>query len=395
MKRMIIFIWGVCLSVSVMAMPIRWLQNNVPVYYTQASDLPIVDIGVVFDAGSARDGLLPGIAFLAGEMFDKDHQGVSEEKLKDSMNQYGVQFSADVGRDATILSFRFPSKYAAQVVPLISQVLSPVDIKEETLARVKAQSQTAMKIRDEDPMEVATMQLMAALYDHHPYAHPVWGNAKSLKRIRKADLEVFFKDYLTKQQAAFVLVGDVTKKQAKQWVMQWAALLPQGQALPPLPKVPMRTSSQEIKVPMSTQQVTMLQGRFAINYNDPRRYALAIINRILGVGMDSVLFREVRDQEGFSYDVGSQFYPLLLKGPWWVRMQSRSAIASLARKKVQAVLGRFLEKDVNEKHSRLLSRVLKGGSCCTVLRIKGCSLRWCVRRSISVRLTMLSNICFI
>ena len=55
--------------------------NGLRVYYVHAPDLPIVDLNLIFDAGSARDGDKPGLAMLTSGMLNKGADGLSEDQL--------------------------------------------------------------------------------------------------------------------------------------------------------------------------------------------------------------------------------------------------------------------------------------------------------------------------
>ncbi|HHJ12169.1 MAG TPA: insulinase family protein, partial [Chromatiales bacterium] len=82
------------------------LPSGLSVYFLEAHELPMVDLKLVFDAGSARDGDLPGLASMtAGELFSGT-RSLDLETLSDRLDRVGADYGAGALRDMAWIALR-------------------------------------------------------------------------------------------------------------------------------------------------------------------------------------------------------------------------------------------------------------------------------------------------
>ena len=81
-------------------------SNGARVYFVAALELPIIDISVVFDAGSARDEDLPGTAFLTNSMLNKRTNDLNTDAIASAFASVGAQFSSSAERDMAMINLR-------------------------------------------------------------------------------------------------------------------------------------------------------------------------------------------------------------------------------------------------------------------------------------------------
>ncbi|HEX5637702.1 MAG TPA: insulinase family protein, partial [Gammaproteobacteria bacterium] len=73
-------------------------SNGVPVYFIEAHDLPMVDLRLTFDAGSARDGAKPGTAMLTNGLLAEGAGGQTSQQLAEQFDAVGARFGNGVSR---------------------------------------------------------------------------------------------------------------------------------------------------------------------------------------------------------------------------------------------------------------------------------------------------------
>ena len=81
------------------------LDSGLRVYYVDIQDLPMLDINVTFDAGSARDGKKAGIANLTMSMLDSGAAGMNADQLAEVFESVGARFYASASKDMAMLAY--------------------------------------------------------------------------------------------------------------------------------------------------------------------------------------------------------------------------------------------------------------------------------------------------
>ena len=80
--------------------------RGVSVYYVPAPELPMVDIRIVFDAGSSRDGDLAGLARLTNGLLDQGAGGLDADAISAGFESLGAIYSPDAGMDSASVQLR-------------------------------------------------------------------------------------------------------------------------------------------------------------------------------------------------------------------------------------------------------------------------------------------------
>ena len=81
-------------------------EKGADVFFVEANELPIVDIQIIFDAGSARNGGHAGLAALTNSLLDEGAAGLSADQISQGFNDLGANYSASAGYDSASISLR-------------------------------------------------------------------------------------------------------------------------------------------------------------------------------------------------------------------------------------------------------------------------------------------------
>src|SRR5438105_9615082 len=139
----------------------------------------------------------------------------------------------------------------------------------------------------------------------HPLGRDIGGTLKSVKEIRRDDLTAYIKGHYLLPNLVVSVSGGVGEAQARGLVESRLGLpaSPNGAPYQPAPPGPSKANLRLLK--KETEQAHICIGVPGISYLDDDRYALDIVNAILGEGMSSRLFLEIRERRGLAYDVHS------------------------------------------------------------------------------------------
>lgn len=323
-------------------------KNGVPVYFVAKNEIPIIDIGVLFHAGSAQDNNSPGIAQFTAQMLDQGTQNLNADQIANRFEAVGAHYSANTNQDMTILNLRSISapQFFNPAVNTFSALLKNATFPESAINRIKKQMLTALQLEAQTPSAIATKTFYQTLYGLHPYASPILGNKISIEQLSQEKLLNFYNHNYVAQNAIIAIVGNVTKVKAMSIAEQLSAMLAKGKAsirvnAPLSPHL----KSHIIKVPYPSKQTTIFLGQIGIAVKDPDYFPLIVGNQILGGGiLTSKLFNEVRNKRGLCYGINSGFKPLQAAGPFFIVLQTRRDQAAKALSLTQQTLKNFLAK---------------------------------------------------
>lgn len=367
MLKKIFIILASILPFSIVAKPIlpieHWkTSNGVPVYFVQRSEVPMLDIRVIFKAGSAYDGRQWGLANLTNAMLNEGTSHLNADQIAAKFDALGAGLDLQASRDMAWVGLRTMTeeKYRDPALALFAELISAPTFPEKSLVTVKQQIVGAIHSGEQDPATIASLALFKALYKHHPYGNPVLGNSDTVNAIKRQDIEDFYHQYYVMHNASIVIVGDISQESAKKMAEQIIRGLPAGNPALSTDSAPLN-HAQSVVIPYSSQQKTVLMGQVGIGYNNPDFYPLLVGNTVLGGNsMTSVLFNQIRNLRGLVYGVTSNFYELGARGPFIISLQTRAAKAKEALSLTQQELKNFIEKGPTDDELRVAQQYLVG-----------------------------------
>lgn len=322
-------------------------SNGLRVYYVYAPDLPMMDLRLIFDAGSARDGDKPGLASITNSMLDTGADGLSEDQIAEKFDDVGAAFSADSSMDMSWTGLRTITleKEQKASLDLWLKLLAKPDFPAEPFARIQKLMLVGLQAEKQDPEALASKAFYKALYGNHPYGQPANGTEESLNAIKLEDVKAFYQKYYAIKNGMLAIVGAVDRQQAEALAEQVAAVLPQGEPAPAIPEVKPLDKAEVIHIPYPSAQSHILVGQIGDKRGDPDYFTLYMGNQILGgSGFTSRLMKEVRDARGLSYSVYSYFGPFKELGVFEVGLQTKKEQTEDALKIVRDVISKF-QKD--------------------------------------------------
>ncbi len=310
------------------------------VLYAHAPELPMVDIRVVFDAGSARDGDKKGVAYLTNQLIGQGDLQRDEEAFAEQSEALGLQFSTQALKDMAMVNIRSLSRadVLQSALALSSAAISQPLFSDQVLKREKAQLLTRLQAKQQSASALARDAFWLQLYGQHPYAYASEGTVDSVKTISQSDLKAFYRRFYTAKNATVAIVGQVDKVTAQAIAIQLVDGLAEGQAAPALASV--KTPAAGMKtIDYPSSQTQILMGQLGVTRLDADYVPLYVANHILGgSGFASRLMEEVREKRGLVYGVSSALIPMRQQGPWMISLQTATNNAPEALSVVKTTL---------------------------------------------------------
>ncbi|MFI3154866.1 MAG: pitrilysin family protein [Methylococcaceae bacterium] len=334
------------------------------VYYVHTEGLPMVDMQVAFDAGSARDGSRFGLSALTSALLDTGAGPWNADEIAQRFESVGAQFGSSISSDMASVSLRTLTDKALfdKALETMQVILTRPSFNEADFQREKNRTLAGLKQQEESPAELASIAFYKALYGDHPYGHPSSGLTATVSGLEVADLRGFYQKYYVAANAMVVIVGDLSRQQAEQTAEKLVSGLPTGQKPAPLPEVvmPMKAGMQHIEFPSS--QTHVLVGMPGTYRKDPDYFTLYVGNHILGGGaLVSKLFDEVREKRGLAYSASSSFGPMFRKGPFAISLQTRNDQTGQALEVLNKTLADFIAQGPTEAELIAAKKNITGG----------------------------------
>ena len=133
-------------------------KNGARVYFLPAMGIPMVDVRIVFDAGSAHDNGKSGVALLTNGLLSEGAAGETAQQLAEKFEAVGAQFSNSSLKDMAILSVRSlrEDRYLQPALKNLKNILTQPDFPESAFNRELSRMKISLKSRKQSPSSIAS-----------------------------------------------------------------------------------------------------------------------------------------------------------------------------------------------------------------------------------------------
>ncbi len=339
-------------------------QTGARVLFVPSPELPMVDVRVVFDAGSARDGERSGLASMTSAMLTQGAADWDADTIAARLENVGASLSADSDRDMTTVSLRSLTRQPAMDTALdtLSAILSAPRFEDADLERLRQNRLIALRQDEESPRTVGQKALFRQIYGNHPYGADPSGTAATVTAISRDDLIDFHRRHYTGANAVVAIVGALDRPEAETLANRITTGLPAGERLTPLPDVSALDAAVLEQISFPSSQTTVLAGQPGMRRGDPDYFVLYVGNHILGgSGLVSLLMEEIREKRGLSYSTYSYFMPMAQPGPFLMGLQTKNDQAGQAQEVMLETLRRFIAAGPTEAELTAAKKNITGG----------------------------------
>jgi zinc protease len=339
-----------CISLPVMATPdIQTWQSEAGarVMFVQADEIPMLDVRVVFDAGSARDEGKYGLAVLTNGLLSEGAAGKDAQQIAEDFESVGAQIEYDALRDMAVVGVRTLTEqpYMQSALSSLAEVLTQPDFPQDAFDRERSRMLLSVKARKQSPAAIAGEAFNLAVFGDHPYAFPNAGTEQSLTGLSRDDVVAFYRRYYVAANATIAIVGDIDRARAETIVERLMSGLAKGNAAPLLPEVEPLKQAQTVRIEFPSQQTHIYVGQPGIKRGDDDYLDLYVANHIFGgSGFASRLVEVIREDRGLAYSVYSYFSPMRQLGAFTMGMQTKNDQAGEALKLLDEQLREYVAK---------------------------------------------------
>ncbi len=285
------------------------LANGLTVLVVPKSDLPLVHLRVIVKSGSAQDPAdRPGLATFVGELLRSGTKKRSATQIAAEVELRGSSLHVDVDSDDTTVSFTALKENYLQVFDVLADVLTASTFASDEIERTRKLVLAAVAQEKQEPRAAAGRVYSRVVFGSHPYGRPATGDEKSVAKINQADLIKYFTTHFRPQNAAVVVVGDLTAAEARAVVEQrLGAWTGKPGVQPPPPAASMQPARMVVLDKPEAPQSQLRVGHLGVERAHPDFFAITMMNAILGGLFNSRINMNLRENKGFTYGARSYF----------------------------------------------------------------------------------------
>lgn len=300
---------GAVMRRSVLPGGIRVLTENMP-----GSRSAAFGAWVAVGSRDETDGHHGSTHFLEHLLF-KGTPTRSAMEIASAFDSVGGESNAATSKEYTVYYARVLDSDLPMTIDVISDMVTSSVLDEAEFESERGVILEELAMSHDDPTDVAHEQFAASVFGSHPLGRPIGGTPETIRAVpRGAVLEHYHENYRS-DELVITAAGNVDHEDVCTRVLRaveaggWStdpAAVPVPRRSPDLASaelVPRSGTEQRLVRP--TEQANVLLGGPGITSGDDRRYALAVLNAILGGSMSSRLFQEVREKRGLAYSVFS------------------------------------------------------------------------------------------
>jgi predicted Zn-dependent peptidase len=289
------------------AWEISTLANGLRVVTTPVPTSQAASVNLFIGVGSrAETRRVNGVShYLEHMLFKGTDRRPDAITIAEAIEGAGGVLNAYTAKELTCYWNQVPYDMLAVAMDVVSDMVLHSKMDEAEIERERTVVQQEIRRTHDQPGAWAGELLSRAVYGDQPIGWSIAGTLETVAGLTREDMTGHVATWYTPQNSVLSVAGNVSHEQvmelAERHLSEWRGDDPPG-VLPATPGIPADNVQVDVR---EITQCNVAIGLRAIGRSDPDRYPLAILNNVLGRGMSSRLFKEVRERRGLAYSVGS------------------------------------------------------------------------------------------
>ncbi|MBN1516125.1 insulinase family protein [Candidatus Sumerlaeota bacterium] len=260
-----------------------------------------LDIGLMLEPAEQS-----GLSNLTHQLLLKGTQTRSAEEISEAIESVGGSIGVSVQHDYSEIAVIATIDQAELSLELIADCLFRPAFPAEQLDKERQFVLSRIRIAEDQPPTFALKQFNKEIYPGHSYGRPVLGEPETLLQLTREDVKQFHRQYYQPARLTLVAMGDFEAGGFGRKVEQYFGEFSNdpGRTIKVSKSFSQRYSMKQFD--RDVEQQFICYGFPVCAANNPDIPALRVATAILGEGMSSRMFTELRDKQGLAYQVGGR-----------------------------------------------------------------------------------------
>ena len=283
------------------------LPSGLRVVSEELTHVRSVSVGIWIDTGSRDESsAINGISHFIEHMVFKGTAKRSVKEIARSVESVGGYMNAFTGKEHTCYYARVLDEHTSLAVDVLFDLVQNATFPEKDLEKEKAVVIEELKNAEDDPDDIIHDYFDKVLFGNHPLGNPVIGTEKNLRTFSRKDLVRYAGTHYVPSNMVLAAAGNVSHEKLVELAEKYlggkrpVSRIHASKRMKPREYKPER---KEYKKPI--QQAHVCLGTQAWGVKSKQRFPILVMNTLLGDGMSSRLFQNIREKYGFAYSVYS------------------------------------------------------------------------------------------
>jgi len=283
-------------------------KTNIPAYLLYLPYLNSVSAAVVVKVGTV-DEIWPKEAGLAHALEHLVLRGTkkfpSAQLLSGYIEEIGGHKEGHTDYEKTVYNGKVPALYAERLVEALAEIVNSYLIPENSISKEIQVIQEEIKRKQDNPLYVVDQMARSFVFGSHPLGREVLGLEKSLQKLTRTDILNFASKYYYPNNFTVLLVGNLKPDKARKFIEKYfiASEIQSPHIRPQIPLIDNR--KRELKFYRNVQQAHVELIAPISSPQEKSIKALKLFSEMIGGGVMSPLFQEIREKRGLCYNLST------------------------------------------------------------------------------------------
>jgi len=328
------------------------LDNGMVVHLLEDHELPLFDVVAYFRTGSIYDPEDKiGLAGLTGVvMRTGGTETMTGDEIDEELEFMAGSVETSIGIEAAIASLSVLKDDIDRGIEIFADVVRNPAFRDEKVQLAKNQALEGIRRRYDTPGGTAAAEFPKLVYGaRSPWAR--LSTVSTVENVVRADMVAFHKKYFHPNNMILGVAGDFDSKEIVSKIERVFAGWEQAEiAFPDVGLIEKRFAGSVHHIQREINQSNIRMGHFGLRRHSPERYAVNVLNYILGLGgFTSRLMREVRSNRGLAYSVGARLGAGTDCGLFYAVCQTKGGTTREAIDVMTDVIGSVTEEVVTDE----------------------------------------------
>jgi len=294
--------------------------NGIPYYQINKGTQDVLKIEFIFKAGSSCQAV-PFSAFSTIQMLSEGTISFTSEKIADTLDFFGAYIEKEIDRDFASVTVYCLNKHLEHILPIIEEVIKSPVFPENEISIFKEKQKSQLTINLQKVNYIARVKFTEIIFgSSHPYGQRA--EIEDIENIERFHLLDFYEKYFHSKNCNILISGkinnDTIRLIAKHFGEDQWGKLTEVSLITDKYKITTIPSLKNFVEKKDVVQSAIRIGRVMFSMQDPDFHRFEMVNTIFGGYFGSRLMKNIREDKGYTYGIGSGILPLQHSGYFFI-----------------------------------------------------------------------------
>lgn len=279
------------------------LDNGATIIHEPMADVETVSMELMVKTGSLNETQEEnGLSHFLEHMAFKGTTSRTAKQIAYDFESIGASFNAYTSKEVTSYYSKVLKEYVGKSLEILTDMFENSIFDSTELERERGVILQEIAMTHDAPDDMIFDYYYSTAFKDQPYGRSIAGSEENVKNFKTADLVSYRDRHYGAENVIFSVAGNVEFEQIRDLTNKYFTKKQSGKS--PNPEK-ISYSGGCFKKEKDLEQVQCILGFEGISCDDKRRFVMSVMNRLLGGGMSSRLFQEVREIRGLCYSIHS------------------------------------------------------------------------------------------